>query len=76
MYQSHEHQSLSISDAHCYFHLLYADDMPKLVRGDSARVVQIFANLISNSIKFTTSRFDNCISNFPRFDHAYQRNVN
>ncbi|KDP46777.1 hypothetical protein JCGZ_06565 [Jatropha curcas] len=29
--------------------------MPKLVRGDSARVVQIFANLISNSIKFTTS---------------------
>ncbi|KAJ9172660.1 hypothetical protein P3X46_015874 [Hevea brasiliensis] len=31
------------------------DDMPKLVRGDSARVVQIFANLISNSIKFTTS---------------------
>ncbi|CAB4318194.1 unnamed protein product [Prunus armeniaca] len=32
-----------------------SDDMPKLVRGDSARVVQIFANLISNSIKFTTS---------------------
>ncbi|XP_050227819.1 histidine kinase 1 [Mercurialis annua] len=32
-----------------------SDDMPKLVRGDSARVVQIFANLISNSIKFTNS---------------------
>ncbi|XP_071722106.1 LOW QUALITY PROTEIN: histidine kinase 1-like [Rutidosis leptorrhynchoides] len=32
-----------------------SDDMPKLVRGDSARVVQIFANLISNSIKFTSS---------------------
>ncbi|GMH06557.1 hypothetical protein Nepgr_008397 [Nepenthes gracilis] len=32
-----------------------SDDMPKLVRGDSSRVVQIFANLISNSIKFTTS---------------------
>ncbi|CDP01875.1 unnamed protein product [Coffea canephora] len=32
-----------------------SDDMPKLVQGDSARVVQIFANLISNSIKFTTS---------------------
>ncbi|KAJ6740461.1 OSMOSENSOR HISTIDINE KINASE [Salix purpurea] len=32
-----------------------SDDMPKLVRGDSARVVQIFANLISNSIKFTTT---------------------
>ena len=28
--------------------------MPKLVQGDSARVVQIFTNLISNSIKFTT----------------------
>ncbi|KAH1151200.1 hypothetical protein GYH30_044929 [Glycine max] len=32
-----------------------SDDMPKLVRGDSARVVQIFANLINNSIKFTLS---------------------
>ncbi|KAF8410419.1 hypothetical protein HHK36_002948 [Tetracentron sinense] len=32
-----------------------SDDMPKLVQGDSARVVQIFANLISNSIKFTSS---------------------
>ncbi|GAB2224437.1 hypothetical protein Droror1_Dr00005196 [Drosera rotundifolia] len=32
-----------------------SDDMPKVVVGDSARVVQIFANLISNSIKFTTS---------------------
>ncbi|XP_077246596.1 histidine kinase 1 [Tasmannia lanceolata] len=32
-----------------------SDDMPKLIRGDSARVVQIFANLISNSIKFTPS---------------------
>ncbi|KAF7809639.1 histidine kinase 1 [Senna tora] len=30
-----------------------SDDMPKVVRGDSARVVQIFANLINNSIKFT-----------------------
>lgn len=36
---------------------LSADDMPTLVRGDSARLVQIFANLISNSIKFTTSKF-------------------
>uniref|UniRef100_A0A7N0ZZQ3 histidine kinase n=1 Tax=Kalanchoe fedtschenkoi TaxID=63787 RepID=A0A7N0ZZQ3_KALFE len=32
-----------------------SDDMPRLIQGDSARVVQIFANLISNSIKFTTS---------------------
>ncbi|KAL5706465.1 Histidine kinase 1 [Ranunculus cassubicifolius] len=32
-----------------------ADDMPKLVFGDSARVIQIFANLISNSLKFTSS---------------------
>ncbi|XP_041020043.1 LOW QUALITY PROTEIN: histidine kinase 1-like [Juglans microcarpa x Juglans regia] len=31
-----------------------SDNMPKLVRGDSARVVQIFANLISNSLKFTS----------------------
>lgn len=30
------------------------DNVPKVVRGDSARVVQIFANLISNSIKFTS----------------------
>jgi signal transduction histidine kinase len=49
--------------------------MPKLVRGDSARVVQIFANLISNSIKFTTSKFNNCTANFPRFYHAYQKTV-
>ncbi|XAR73760.1 Histidine kinase [Bertholletia excelsa] len=34
-----------------------SDDMPRLVEGDSARVVQIFANLISNSIKFTTSGY-------------------
>ncbi|XP_021727592.1 histidine kinase 1-like [Chenopodium quinoa] len=34
-----------------------SDDMPKLLRGDSARAVQIFANLISNSIKFTTSGY-------------------
>ncbi|XP_051139523.1 histidine kinase 1 isoform X2 [Andrographis paniculata] len=32
-----------------------SDDMPKAVQGDSGRVLQIFANLISNSIKFTTS---------------------
>ncbi|CAH9105814.1 unnamed protein product [Cuscuta europaea] len=32
-----------------------SDDMPKLVKGDSGRVVQIFANLLSNSLKFTTS---------------------
>lgn len=35
---------------------MLSDDLPKLVRGDSARVVQIFANLISNSIKFTTCK--------------------
>ncbi|KAJ4963336.1 hypothetical protein NE237_023275 [Protea cynaroides] len=32
-----------------------SDDMPKVVQGDSARVLQIFTNLISNSIKFTSS---------------------
>ncbi|WOH03473.1 hypothetical protein DCAR_0622871 [Daucus carota subsp. sativus] len=34
-----------------------SDDIPRLVQGDSGRVVQIFANLISNSIKFTTSGY-------------------
>ncbi|XP_022855719.1 histidine kinase 1 isoform X3 [Olea europaea var. sylvestris] len=34
-----------------------SDDMPKVVRGDSGRIVQIFANLINNSIKFTTSGY-------------------
>ncbi|KAG8373630.1 hypothetical protein BUALT_Bualt11G0044200 [Buddleja alternifolia] len=34
-----------------------SDDMPRLVHGDSGRVLQIFANLISNSIKFTTSGY-------------------
>ncbi|KAH6797067.1 histidine kinase 1 [Perilla frutescens var. hirtella] len=34
-----------------------SDDMPKVVLGDSGRVLQIFANLISNSIKFTTSGY-------------------
>ncbi|XP_073155766.1 histidine kinase 1 isoform X2 [Henckelia pumila] len=34
-----------------------SDDMPKVVFGDSGRVLQIFANLISNSIKFTTSGY-------------------
>ena len=35
----------------------FADDMPKVVRGDSARIVQIFTNLISNSIKFTSGKY-------------------
>lgn len=41
-----------------------ADDIPKLVQGDSGRVVQIFANLISNSIKFTTCKYNVCIKIF------------
>ncbi|KAJ7551245.1 hypothetical protein O6H91_06G006600 [Diphasiastrum complanatum] len=32
-----------------------ADDMPEIVRGDSTRTMQIFANLVANSIKFTSS---------------------
>lgn len=35
--------------------------MPKVVLGDSGRVLQIFANLISNSIKFTTCKWGNTI---------------
>ncbi|KAL8124098.1 histidine kinase 1-like [Apium graveolens] len=34
-----------------------SDNVPKVIQGDSGRVVQIFANLISNSIKFTTSGY-------------------
>ncbi|ONK79928.1 uncharacterized protein A4U43_C01F11910 [Asparagus officinalis] len=30
-----------------------SDDLPHTVKGDSARIIQIFTNLISNSIKFT-----------------------
>ncbi|KAL2611960.1 hypothetical protein R1flu_023652 [Riccia fluitans] len=34
--------------------LQLSDDIPKLLKGDSARVMQIFTNLIGNSIKFTS----------------------
>ncbi|XP_044469579.1 histidine kinase 1-like [Mangifera indica] len=34
-----------------------SDDMPETFRGDSARFVQIFSNLMSNSIKFTKSGY-------------------
>ena len=39
--------------------------MPKLVRGDFARVVQIFANLINNSIKFTKCKCNSYIEILP-----------
>ncbi|KAK9713222.1 hypothetical protein RND81_06G012800 [Saponaria officinalis] len=47
--------SVQCTNHHVEILLDLPDDMPSLVRGDSGRVVQIFANLISNSIKFTTS---------------------
>ncbi|KAL3683300.1 hypothetical protein R1sor_001322 [Riccia sorocarpa] len=34
--------------------LQLSDDIPKLLKGDSARVMQIFTNLIGNSVKFTS----------------------
>ncbi|XP_024539587.1 histidine kinase 1 isoform X1 [Selaginella moellendorffii] len=34
-----------------------ADNVPQMVRGDLTRTVQIFANLIGNSIKFTSSGY-------------------
>ncbi|VFQ75514.1 unnamed protein product [Cuscuta campestris] len=51
---------LDMFSVQCFNHnvetvLDLSDDMPKLVKGDSGRVVQIFANLLSNSLKFTTS---------------------
>ncbi|XP_031475813.1 histidine kinase 1 [Nymphaea colorata] len=51
-----------------------SDDMPKLVRGDSARVVQIFANLISNSIKFTSSGYIICRGWCESSPHGNTRN--
>lgn len=42
--------------------------MPKLLQGDSARVVQIFANLISNSIKFTTCNCRSCSVLYRTYD--------
>jgi hypothetical protein len=38
--------------------------MPRVVSGDSARTVQIFANLIANSVKFTSCKFDNSLKHF------------
>ena len=54
-------RSISLVESTCEFPthgiaFRFVDDMPRLVQGDSARVVQIFANLISNSIKFTTCK--------------------
>ncbi|XP_051126887.1 histidine kinase 1-like [Andrographis paniculata] len=34
-----------------------SDDMPQTILGDSGRILQVFANLISNSIKFTGSGY-------------------
>lgn len=47
---------LLVLNGHYLLLFSLSDEMPKLVKGDSGRVVQIFANLISNSLKFTTCK--------------------
>lgn len=55
MVKDYFYEFISVSDVQIHS-VSMLDDMPKLVRGDSARVVQIFSNLISNSLKFTTCK--------------------
>ncbi|KAL5097519.1 hypothetical protein RYX36_001846 [Vicia faba] len=54
-----------------------SDDMPKVVRGDSGKVVQVFANLTNNSIKFTTcinpSKWDFVFESFEQADSSTTR---
>lgn len=45
----------AISRKNIRFAMLLPEDTPAVLRGDSARMRQIFANLISNAIKFTDS---------------------
>lgn len=54
-----------------YSYFSAADNVPKLIQGDSGRVVQIFANLISNSIKFTSCTFPLLLSQCNRKEYSY-----
>ncbi|KAL8491691.1 hypothetical protein ACS0TY_023334 [Phlomoides rotata] len=55
------------------------DDIPKVVLGDSGRVLQIFANLISNSIKFTNrvdpNKWESVFESFEQADPSTTRLV-
>jgi signal transduction histidine kinase len=41
-------------DGSYVLHVVVADNIPPIVNGDATRIRQIFSNLLSNSLKFTT----------------------
>ncbi len=47
--------SLSAKEKHLKLEFSFADDLPRTVQGDPARIRQILLNLLSNAVKFTNS---------------------
>jgi PAS domain S-box-containing protein len=45
--------SQRVREKNIHFHLHYAEDVPRIIKGDQVRVNQILTNLLSNAIKFT-----------------------